>query len=310
MIEIEIKRLKSCTLEQAVTAWNTGFEGYYFDATMTVDHFTTRLIMEGLSPELSVVAFVEGEPAGLVLSGIREICGKKVAWNGGTGVASKFRRMGVGKALVQASLEVYEEQGVDIATLEAIQDNRKAIELYRQSGYEITDHLVYFTHEGVFARPPFPRAETEPYRSRRGLAQDVRRLPFYQAMGPWQTQWPSARDGESVIVHTADGEEIAYAVYKRTFQGDGSQTGVVLYQIGWHPNRFELDADDVIRFTLQQVFAPELSLRRTVVNLTSSHVLVTEALQEAGFRVHSEQVGMVRLMKKEEHDAAESIGSV
>ena len=43
------------------------------------------LSWEGLSPRLSVVAFKNNEPVGIVKNGIREIDGKKVAWNCGTG---------------------------------------------------------------------------------------------------------------------------------------------------------------------------------------------------------------------------------
>nr|WP_309100115.1 hypothetical protein [Fredinandcohnia onubensis] len=63
-IMITIKRLSQCTLEDAVVAWNKGFEGYYFDMTTTVDFFTRRLILEGLSPTLSVIAYDEERPVG------------------------------------------------------------------------------------------------------------------------------------------------------------------------------------------------------------------------------------------------------
>ncbi|HEU4963204.1 MAG TPA: GNAT family N-acetyltransferase [Bacilli bacterium] len=311
---IEIKRLSACTWDQAVQAWNSGFEGYYFDATMGVDAFTTRMVMEGLSPALSVVAFVDGEPAGIVLSGLRTIDGQKIAWNGGTGVAARFRRTGVGKAMIAAALDIYREQEVDIATLEAIADNMRAIELYKQYGYEITDHLAFYSQEGRFDRTPFHRADTEAYHVVRGLAQDARHLPFYQTHAPWQTQWQSARDGESVIVHTADGAPIAYAVYVRRYNAAGQPVTISLMQLGWDSRRDDLDLDDVIRFALQQVFRPELEINRVVVNLTDSHLYVKEALLEAGFAVKTEQVNMVRILSaKEEADepyGTESIPSV
>ncbi|MCK9910183.1 GNAT family N-acetyltransferase, partial [Microbacteriaceae bacterium K1510] len=116
---ITIKRLSECTFEEGTKAWNRGFEGYYFDATSTVDRFTARLGMEGLSPALSVVGFVDGEPVGLVLTGVRTIDGKKVAWNGGTGVATEFRHQGVGRELMAALLEIYRQEGIHMAILEA-----------------------------------------------------------------------------------------------------------------------------------------------------------------------------------------------
>ncbi len=51
--------------------------------------------MEGLSAELSIIAFQDEQPVGIALSGLRTIDGKKVAWNGGTGVAVPLRSQGV-----------------------------------------------------------------------------------------------------------------------------------------------------------------------------------------------------------------------
>ena len=127
---ITIKRLSQCTLEDAVVAWNKGFEGYYFDMTTTVDFFTRRLILEGLSPSLSVIAYDDERPVGIILNGIRLINGKKVSWNGGTGVDPEYRGKGVGKKLIEAVLAIYEVEGVEVATLEAVKENVKAISLY------------------------------------------------------------------------------------------------------------------------------------------------------------------------------------
>jgi hypothetical protein len=62
-----------------VEAWNKGFEGYYFDMATTPEAFKKRGEQEGLSPDLSVVAFESGKPVGIVRNGLREINGKKVA---------------------------------------------------------------------------------------------------------------------------------------------------------------------------------------------------------------------------------------
>ena len=83
---VEIKKMAECKVDESVQAWNTGFEGYFFDMTTTPEAFEKRGRTEGLSDELSVVAFEEGVPVGLVRNGVRQWQGKKVAWNGGTGV--------------------------------------------------------------------------------------------------------------------------------------------------------------------------------------------------------------------------------
>lgn len=145
-MEITIKRLYECSLEQVLQAWNEGFEGYFTDATMNVEMFTRRMVLDGLSPRLSLVAFVDGEPAGVVLNGVRMARGKKISTNSGTGVATRFRGTGVSRALLDAMLDVYREEGVEIATLEAITQNERAIALYEKYGYAITGHVTFLQH--------------------------------------------------------------------------------------------------------------------------------------------------------------------
>src|SRR6185503_17480629 len=124
---VEIRRLNTCTFDQAVQIWNEGFKGYFVDMTVSLDAYLRRFVGDGLSTEYSFIAFCDGKPAGFLLNGIRSNAGKRVAWNGGTGVSPEFRGQGIGKLLVEAALELYAEQGVEIATLEALINNEAAI---------------------------------------------------------------------------------------------------------------------------------------------------------------------------------------
>ncbi|TGV13074.1 GNAT family N-acetyltransferase, partial [Mesorhizobium sp. M00.F.Ca.ET.186.01.1.1] len=145
---ITIKRMSDCTFAEVTKAWNRGFEGYFVSIVMTEEMLVQRLGNEGYVMGLSVVAFDGEEPIGLVASGLRTIGGKKVAWNGGTGVATEYRRQGVGRQLIDATLELYKEAGVQVATLEAMSQNSKAIALYEQKGYEVVDRLLFWQRIG------------------------------------------------------------------------------------------------------------------------------------------------------------------
>jgi GNAT superfamily N-acetyltransferase len=292
-----IKRLSECTLEEATKAWNRGFEGYYFDATSTVERFTHRLGMEGISPALSVVGFIDGEPVGLVLSGVRTIDGKMVAWNGGTGVAAEFRRQGVGRKLMEAVLTLYREEGIDLATLEAFRQNEKAIALYQQLGYQIVDSLLFLQTGESLPENPFATSGQLPYRHKRGIPQDVRSLPFYHSMAPWQTQWAGIRDGEALLVQDEKGKMAGYALFKRTFDDAGKLTSIVLLQCAADPSREDREA--IVRYALSEVFAPfELACRRTTFNFPATNELVVNILRQAGFQPSTEQVYMIRPLEK------------
>ncbi|MGM0837522.1 MAG: GNAT family N-acetyltransferase [Bacillota bacterium] len=212
-----IKKLSECKLEEAVAAWNTGFEGYFFDATMDVDRFTTRLGLENLSAALSIVAFDQQKPIGILLSGVKTIEGKRVAWNGGTGVATDYRRNGVGKLLIDKALEIYEEVNVEVSTLEAITENKKAINLYEKKGYKIVDEVVHLRTEDV---PEFYGALD--YQAVFTSANDAQYLPIYRHDTPWQSQWFSMREGQALQLVNNDGETVAYGLFKREYDRDGT----------------------------------------------------------------------------------------
>lgn len=205
---ITMKRLSQCTLEEALTAWNRGFEGYYFDMTLSIENFFNRMVLENLSPVLSVVAFHEAKPVGLILNGIRTINGKKVAWNGGTGVAPEYRSKGVGVKMMEEVLSLYEKEEVDTATLEAVSHNNRAIKLYEKMGYKIIDRIAHLGHSApINVEKPnsgFSIQVKKPH--------EVQDISFYKKQIPWQVQWQNIRDGESVLAINETGETIGFAL--------------------------------------------------------------------------------------------------
>ncbi|UFJ40245.1 GNAT family N-acetyltransferase [Brevibacillus humidisoli] len=290
---VQIKRLTECTLEEAVTAWNKGFTGYYVDASTTADKFVSRMGQEDLSPSLSVVACIEGRPAGLTLSGLRTIHGRKVAWNGGTCVAPEWRGKGVGEIMIKAALERYEQEGVDTATLEAFVQNESAISLYRKMGYQVVDRLLFLERTGPFTAEPFAQSGEDLYTIRRVTPREVGLLPFYPRLAPWQTQWQSAKEGEGLLVIDQKGAVVGFALYRRVYDEAGAVQAIFLLQCDAHPEVD--DADGIIRTALTELFAPyDLSCRRSTFNLPASRQRLVQLLTTAGFQPTVEQVFMTR----------------
>ncbi|MCY9593646.1 N-acetyltransferase [Paenibacillus chitinolyticus] len=145
---IVIRKLSECTLDQAVQVWNAGFSGYLVDMTTNPDAFMTRQAYEQLSPQHSIVAFDGEQPVGFVLNGIRMAGARKISWNGGTGVIPAHRGRGVGRKLIEASLDIYRKEGVDTATIEAFASNVPAIALYESVGYVTRDTLLVLRKAG------------------------------------------------------------------------------------------------------------------------------------------------------------------
>jgi ribosomal protein S18 acetylase RimI-like enzyme len=289
---ITIKRLSECTFNQAVMAWNRGFEGYFSNMTFTLDQFTRRFVLDGLSPNLSIVAFDGEEPVGFILSGIRVINGKRVSWNGGTGVATDYRGKGVGQQLMEAAISIYKDEEVEIALLEAISQNERAIKLYTNYGYKVIDQLVHLHQNGPL--PTNVLAGSSDYTIERKLPVDVIELPFYKSMASWQTHWNNGRDGESIIVSDADGNKVGYALYRRAFNEEAKQIAIVLIQCEIAPGRE--DEKEIVHTMLHELYVPSMDIQRSVINMPVGNASVITSLQECGFSVKVEQVHMLKEM--------------
>ncbi|ELK42171.1 GNAT family N-acetyltransferase [Brevibacillus agri] len=300
---ITIKRMSDCTFAEVTKAWNRGFEGYFIPIVMTEEMLVQRLGSEGYALSLSVVAFDGTEPIGLVASGLRTIGGQKVAWNGGTGVATEYRRQGVGRQLIDATLALYQEAGVEVATLEAMSQNSKAIALYEQKGYEVVDRLLFWQRSGPLPEHAFHAPTQSDYRIRGVLAQEVAALPFYAGDVAWQNQWQSLRDAQALVVEDRRGQAVGYAMYKTMVNEAGQVNAVVLRQCVAQPDHE--DALGILNVALAHVFAPyERDCRRATFNLRATEGLLLDALEAAGFGPsETEQVYMVKQMK-----AAEQVG--
>jgi GNAT superfamily N-acetyltransferase len=291
---IEIKRLTECTIDDSVTAWNEGFQGYYFDATTTPENFIKRMVLEDLSPTLSIIAFQDKQPIGIVLNGIREVDGRKVAWNGGTGVSQELRSKGVGKLLIEHTLSILKEEGVDFATLEAISDNQKAIALYEKMGYQVVDNLEYLELTGILTGSP-PVLLAAEYTIEETVPQRIGSLPFYKGMNPWQTQWQSAKDGRAIVVKDRNGAAIGYAYYRQTFN-NGIHEATTLFQCEAEPGR--TDAEKIVRTMLGKIYGTfNDEIKRVIPNIPVSKSEITySVLKELGFKPIAKQVFMIKEM--------------
>lgn len=287
---VTIKTLAECNIEEGVKAWNSGFEGYYFDASTTMDKFVNRIDSEGLSPDLSIVAFIDKVPVGIILNGVKEAGRKKLAWNGGTGIAIAYRNQGLGQALMKHTLDIYRREGVNMATLEAISKNKRAISLYEKLGYQVIDHLEYLELSGMLPDNPLPQHSRYPFV--KGLPEQAGNLSFYKAEYPWQTHWERAQGGEAVFLLDEAGSKLGYAYFRRSFDNKGVHTSTVLYQCEANPSG--PDPEKIVMELLQAVFGSfNDEVKRIIINLPKSSVTYPFA-NKIGFKPFASQVYMVK----------------
>lgn len=293
-MRMEIKRLSDCPLKDGVEAYNRGFEGYFYNQSKDIDSFSKRFGQDGLSPELSVLAYHEGRPVGIVLSGMKEVNGEIVAWNGGTGVAKELRGKGVGKQLMEAAFQIYRENGVRFATLEAISRNEAAIQLYQGLGYVLKKRLKFLQLNEAIAEDLFAVSNSG-YRVEHVAPQELTGIDFYQHVVPWQNQ--NLHDASALILRDEQGRIGGYSLSKRMYK-DGEIASVGLLQLEVAEGR--TDTEDVIKTLLKHSFAPlDRAFQRTTVNTSEDQEQLLRVLEDCGFRQWEEQVWLVKDMNAE-----------
>lgn len=307
---IAIRKLSECTLDQAVQVWNEGFSGYLVDMTTNPEAYMGRQAYEQLSPRHSIVAFDGERPVGFVLNGIRMAGGRKVSWNGGTGVIPAYRGQGVGRKLIEASLDIYAMEGADTATIEAFVSNAPAIALYESVGYVTRDTLLVLRKAGAEAGARVPEGPNDgphvlgenragtagKYMLRHGTARDAGLLPFFPALGAWQGHWASLPAGESLIA-LEDGKPAGYVLYKRVYEASGKLAGVTLYQCEAAPENGDPEA--MLGTLLDAVMSGYGEVSFSASHIASSRTGLLRLLEERGFQTVHELFWMTRDMTEE-----------
>ncbi|ETI67714.1 GNAT family N-acetyltransferase [Neobacillus vireti] len=282
---IIFKKLSECKIEDAIIAWNRGFEGYFVQIEMTAETFFQRFINEGLSMNMSLVAFDGEEPVAIILNGVRTIDGKKTVWNGGTGVATSYRGKGVSKQLMEETLKLYAEEGIEVATLEAIKENERAIRLYQKYGYEIIDSVVFLSGAIESQSVVVSTIKIKSIRP-----EQLPTISFYKENVPWQCQWQSVRSGEALLFYAGGDEPLGYCLYRRIWNQEGLLEKVVIYQL-----ELVCELTKEIINTIMASICGEADNKVNIMTVNASvSNPVTKYLIENGLSTATEQVQMVK----------------
>lgn len=275
---MQIKKLTDCTPSEMVRAWNGGFNGYAVNLEMDEMMFLNRLVTEELSPEHSIVAFIKDEPVGIIMNGFRVREGQSIAWNGGTAVAPEYRGSGIIHQLMERTMAIYEQEKVEIATLEAIKSNETAIKLYEKYGYTVVENLVFLLGKQKDAKP----LEYEVCRP-----EELIFLSGYQERVVWQCQPASIKHGEA-YVFKIDEKVVGYSLFRRVWDETKKLNRVNIYQL-------KLLADNVEYIPRMLAAIGEKDTPVMLVNFIKNDA-VTRYLLEQDFKVTAEQVWMEKRM--------------
>lgn len=166
-------------LQTMTKLWNDSFEDYTVSVELTEEQLQHRIESLNLSPKSSFIAEVNNENVGIVLYGEEIFKGKKTAWIGGMGVVKPFRQHGLGKAMVEKTIKMARNDGIEQLHLEVIQGNDKAQKLYSQTGFELLTEVSVGQLE-----------VKSPFKKRTGLTlQLTTRTALHEEREPSETVW-------------------------------------------------------------------------------------------------------------------------
>ena len=214
---MNIKSIDTCTLKNIINVWNEGFSDYFVPIRADINGFIKRMANEDLDAASSFVVEEDGQLQGILLNGFYEHNGELLAWNGGTAVHPNARRKGVGRMLLQKSLEEYRALGVKRASLEAIKANTSAISLYKEFGYQIKDELIYF--KGQVESKGANNVDLEFIQPKQ-----LPKLSIYNGNVSWQCRVQSNLSAQVAVFYDQTKNPIGYVLFKQT-DDENKQTG-------------------------------------------------------------------------------------
>ncbi|HYK05529.1 MAG TPA: GNAT family N-acetyltransferase [Thermoanaerobaculia bacterium] len=132
-----IRTLTPADFEAVFAAFADAFSDYVVKLSPTREQLAEMLTRRGYLPEASVGMFDDGRLVAFTLNGVD---GER-AYDSGTGVVLSHRRRGLGRRIMEASMDVLRERGCASYVLEVIDANAPAVELYRGLGFRETRGL-------------------------------------------------------------------------------------------------------------------------------------------------------------------------
>lgn len=136
-------------------AFTQAFSDYQVSVDMPFKSFETMLKRNGFMPAVSVGAFADRTLVGFILNGVRDWDNEKTVYDLGTGVIPDFRRTGIMGELLNLVSTICIKNKISMYQLEVIQDNEKALTLYKKQGFRINRILNCYQLTGKIKEPGY-----------------------------------------------------------------------------------------------------------------------------------------------------------
>ncbi len=146
-VKMEINTLKGIETKDILNVFNESFSDYFIPFHLTEEQLASKMLADKVHLNVSVGVFENGKLIAFIIHGLDKIDGKKIVYNGGTGVIPKKRGSGLTKQMYHFILPILKEKGIHKLFLEVISENIQAIKSYEKSQFKIERELVCYKGE-------------------------------------------------------------------------------------------------------------------------------------------------------------------
>lgn len=134
-------------------AFGEAFGDYAVPFQLTPEQLREMLRRRGWSPEASVGVFDGERLVAFTLNGVGTWRGVRTGYDTGTGVVPSHRGRGLSRRMIDESIDRLRHRGAAQYLLEVLQENRRAFDVYRGAGFEVTRELQCWACEPPAGTP-------------------------------------------------------------------------------------------------------------------------------------------------------------
>lgn len=141
---MKFKTLANIGMDELLSVFNLSFSDYIVPFHLTKEALTFKISSEKIDLNISVGAFENGILMGFILQAEKMENGRKVIYNGGTGIVPEGRGKGLVRKMYDFIIPVLKERGAETLILEVIEGNQPAIRAYENLGFSVVRKLLCF----------------------------------------------------------------------------------------------------------------------------------------------------------------------
>ncbi|MDE5656254.1 MAG: GNAT family N-acetyltransferase [Muribaculaceae bacterium] len=224
---MEIRNLEHTDFDTLFSAFELAFADY--EISFEKAEVRSMLTRRAYNPELSFAAFDNGRIVAFTLNGTGMHQGIYTAYDIATGTARSWRNRGLAARLFNHALPFLRSAGIRQYLLEVLQNNNKAIAVYKRMNFEVTREFDCFRQaKDNISFPTLPTADSG-CRIMPADTASVRAAQSYCDFCPsWQNSIDSIERGRAGLCYLGafrGDDMVAYCVFDPT-TGDISQIAV------------------------------------------------------------------------------------